>query len=146
MLKPGFQLFFRTHYLHGLRLVLTPPTPSLRLRQIIPPNLIKGLGNGNHRLIKAFIQYKRHFRGQHLRWLEQFVRFYIQGGGKLDQGLGTLNYTTHFLPHFSHVYTFVMLTMPNVRIISQHFPQRTYLLHNSWIIIFRSLLNLNVPI
>jgi hypothetical protein len=50
--------------------------------------LIKGLGNGDYRLIKAFVQDKGHFRGQCLCWLEQFVRFYIQGGGKLDQGLG----------------------------------------------------------
>jgi hypothetical protein len=50
--------------------------------------LIKRLGNGDHRLIKAFIQNKGHFRGQRLRRLKQFVRFYIQGGGKLDQSLG----------------------------------------------------------
>jgi len=50
--------------------------------------LIKRLGNGNYRLIKAFIQNKGHFRGQRLRRLEQFVRFNIQGGGKFDQGLG----------------------------------------------------------
>jgi hypothetical protein len=50
--------------------------------------LLKRLGNGYHRLIKAFIQYKGHFRGQRLRRLEQFVRLNIQGRGKLDQSLG----------------------------------------------------------
>jgi len=50
--------------------------------------LIKSLGNGDYRFIKAFVQYEGHFRGQRLRRLEQFIRFYIQGGGKLDQGLG----------------------------------------------------------
>jgi len=50
--------------------------------------LIKRLGNGDHRFIKAFVQNEGHFRGQRLRWLEQFVRLNFQGGGKLDQSLG----------------------------------------------------------
>jgi len=66
----------------------TPLTPLLRLRQVIPPYLIKRLGNRYHRLIKTLVQNKRHFRGQRPIRLEQFIRFNIQGGGKLDQSLG----------------------------------------------------------
>jgi len=58
------------------------------LRQIVAPDLIKGLGNGDYRFIKAFVQNEGHFRGQCLRRPEQFVWFNIQGGGKLDQSLG----------------------------------------------------------
>jgi hypothetical protein len=57
------------------------------LWQIIPPNLIKRLSNSDYRLIKTFVQNKGHFRGHRLRRPEQFVRFNIQGRGKLDQGL-----------------------------------------------------------